>query len=64
MLGIGTSRCLFWVRNKLPGFTRFGKNFYKLSDLLAFREEFCHMELVRAYKIKGVTLQMLGGERY
>jgi len=38
--------------------------FYKLRNLLAFYEEFCHMELVGAYKIKEVILQMLGGGRY
>jgi len=64
MLGIGTSRCRFWIRNKLPSLIRNGKTFYKLRNLLAFYEEFCHMELVGAYKIKEVILQMLGGGRY
>jgi hypothetical protein len=51
MLGVGSCRCPFLIGNILPGFIRSRKNSYKLRDLLAFHEEFCHVELVRAYKI-------------
>jgi hypothetical protein len=40
-----------------------GKKLYKLRNLLAFHEEFCHIELLGTYKIKEVILQMLGEER-